>query len=359
MKFTGMKILAIDLGKRRSVFCDFVVGGRAPQFGSITMQREEVSELLEQRRPDRLVVECGSSTGWVHDLAESMGIEVEVANTNHELFRSRRTRNKTDRNDAKRLATLSAMEELPLVHMPTAEVRRWRAMITFRRTLVDRRTRIKNDIRAILDREGMSMPKGKSGWTKATIKQLRAMAEDSTGEAWRLMLRVELDQLAAVEASIVEVEEALERMAATDKRVALLRTAPSIGARASEAIVATIDDPHRFTRGRDVGAYVGLTPRKFQSGDSDRDGRISGAGNPVLRSLLVEVSWLGVSRLKVPWMVELFERICRGSKKRRKIAIVAVARRLVIRCWAMLRDSTPWRHAVEAPKPIPQLRLTA
>ena len=358
MKSSGMRILAIDLGKRRSVFCDYVVGGRPSEFGSVTMRREDVAKLLEERHPDVLVVECGSPTGWVCDLAESLGIPVEVANTNHEMFRSTRNRNKTDRNDALRLAKLSAMDELPLIHMPTAEVRRHRSLITFRRTLVDRRTRIKNNIRAALDREGLSMPTGKSAWTKKAMKQLRAMVGDSNDESWRMIIRVEMEQLEAVESNIVDIEKELDRIAAGNPRVKLLRTVPSVGPRLSEAIVAVIDDPHRFTRGRDVGAYAGLTPRKFQSGDSDRDGRISGSGNALLRSLLVEVSWIGVSRHKVPWMVDLFERICRGSKKRRKIAIVAVARQLLIRCWAMLRDSTPWRE-VPMRQPVPRLRLSA
>ena len=76
----------------------------------------------------------------------------------------------------------------------------------------------------------------------------------------------------------------------------------------------------------------------------NRQGGISGQGHRVLRSLLVQVSWLGLRHN--PWMREIYERVRRGSDARKKIAIIAVARRLLIRCWAMLRDNTPWRDDV-------------
>jgi transposase len=162
---------------------------------------------------------------------------------------------KTDRLDALKLAQMSAMNQLPLVHLPEPRIREWRALIEYRQSLVGRRTRVKNRIRAILDRMGVPQ----------------------------------------------------------------------------------------------VGSYIGLTPRQYQSGTMDRQGRISGHGHKHLRSLLVEVSWLGLQYN--PWMRELYERVQRGSPARKKIAIVAVARRLLIRCWAMLRDETRWQG--------PSLRIRA
>ena len=96
-------------------------------------------------------------------------------------------------------------------------------------------------------------------------------------------------------------------------------------------------------------AYAGLTPRQYQSGDSNRQGRISGAGSKLLRTLLVEVSW--IARQHNPWLAEVFDRVCRGSKARRKIAIVACARRLLIRAWAMLRDGTRWQEPIAMADP--------
>ena len=141
-------------------------------------------------------------------------------------------------------------------------------------------------------------------------------------------------------------------MAGAHEGATLLRTIPGVGPRLAEAVAAWIDDPGRFANGRQVGCYAGLTPRRYQSGSMDRQGRISGQGNALLRSLLVEVAWLG--RRHNPWMRMVYERALRGSPSRKKIAIVAVARRLLVVCWAMLRDRRPWRDPESA-----RLRLAA
>ena len=350
-----MTILAIDLGKRSGVFCDYDAPTAQAAYGKVKMTRQAMHDLLSERSPDRLVIEIGPAAGWIHDLAASMGIEIQVANTNHEAWRWKHVKNKTDRRDALRLAQLSAMNQLPMVYMPDPVVRAWRSLIAYRRTLVKRRTQIKNNIRAILDREGLSMPAGKSGWTKQSLGALSEMASVDDGALWRFELGVELALLGPLQREIAEVEKRLNKIAGRNESVQRLKQAPAVGDRLAEAIVAIIDDPHRFARGRDVGCYVGMTPRIFQSGTMDHQGRISGAGNAMLRSLLVEVAWLGVKRFKVPWMVAVYERVRRGSEKRKKTAIVAVARRLLIRCWAMLRDETPWRE----PEAGVALRLVA
>lgn len=359
------RILAIDLGKRSGVFCDYECGADdAARFGTVKMERQAMHDLLVERAPARLVIEIGPSAGWIHDLAQSLDIEVEVANTNHEAWRWKHVKRKTDRRDAHQLARLSAMKQLPTVYMPSAEVREWRTLITFRRTLVARRTRIKNNIRAILDRQGLSMPTGKKGWTKQSLAALHGLAASDEGVAvWRFELQVELDGLAPLNDQIRAVEKKLESIARHDERVQLLKTVPAVGDRLAEAAAAVIDDPHRFSRGRDVGSYIGLTPRIFQSGEQKRMSRISKDGNAMLRTILVECAWLGVTRHKVPWMVEVYERIRGGSETRKKIAIIAVARRLLIKCWAILRDESPWRDphvlAGTADEQAPGLKLVA
>ena len=118
--------------------------------------------------------------------------------------------------------------------------------------------------------------------------------------------------------------------------------------RLAEVVVATIDDPKRFKNAKQVGAYAGLVPRLYESGTMSRSGRITGRGNSLLRALLVEVSWM--MRRYNPHFSAIFDQVCRGSKTRRKIAVVATARRLLIICWAMLRDESTWN-----PRPRPRI----
>lgn len=353
-----MKILAMDLGKFKSVACIYDVATGEHTFETVQTEWLEVDRVVSAVHPDRVVIEISPLAGWIGDLVRAQGIDLQVANTNGAAWSWRLVKRKTDRDDAVKLARMSAMNQLPLVHLPEPKVREWRALIEYRQSLVARRTRIKNRIRAVIDRVGESrLAQSRKGWTDKALAELRAKARPLTEcdrlELWRGELHEELHQFDQVEASLCRVEDKLDGLAAKDPRVARLRSIPGVGPRLAEIVVAVLDDPHRFKRGKQVGAYVGLTPRQFQSGTMDRQGRISGQGHKHLRALLVEVSWLGIR--SNPWMREVYERVLRGSPARKKIAIVAVARRLFIRCWAMLRDETRWQGPPACPRAIRQV----
>jgi len=115
----------------------------------------------------------------------------------------------------------------------------------------------------------------------------------------------------------------------------------------SEMVVAVLGDPRRFKNVRQVGSYVGLVPRRHQSGEMDRYGRISKAGCPQLRKLALQVAW-GMLQHNAAGR-SVFQAISKGQKTRRKQAAVALARRVVCWCWAMLRDGTEWRDPTQQP----------
>jgi transposase len=192
------------------------------------------------------------------------------------------------------------------------------------------------------------MAKGKSGWTRSSTEQLSRMALslDKCGldNLWRGQLHVELQMLSATDKLLADVTSKLNAMARGDESIRLLQSAAGVGPRLAEAIAAFLDEPGRFVCGKQVGCYAGLTPRQYQSGSTNRQGRISGQGNKLLRALLVEVSWLGLRHNE--WMRKTYQRLLRGSPSRKKIAITALARKLLVRCWAMLRDGRPWQDSV-------------
>lgn len=103
----------------------------------------------------------------------------------------------------------------------------------------------------------------------------------------------------------------------------------------------------RFRHSREVSAYIGMVPKQFDSGEMERSGRITKQGNRLVRSLLVEVAWASLRHN--PWARQTYQRIHGGKKSRKKIAIVAVGRRLLVRCWAMLRHQTLWRPELNIP----------
>lgn len=344
---TDHRILAIDLGKFNSTSCLLDPNTGEVAFDTIPTDRESLLTLLDRRPCDRLVIEIGPSAGWIHDLALERGLEIQVANPAHEAWRWRGRRNKTDRADAAMLARLSAMGELPVVHVPDRAVRAWRRLIHHRDKIVGRITMVKNTIRATLHQEGLSWPSGKSGWTIRSLGRLREMVASPSTAVWKAIIASELRQLDVLTAELAGLEETLTVKSASRPEVALLQTIPGVGPRLAEAVVAILDDPRRFRSGSEVGAYAGLTPRTMQSGAMHRQSGISKRGDGLLRKLLTQVSWLGLRHN--PWLLDVFRRVSRGMKSRRKIAVVAVARRLLVWCWGMLRSGTAWRPPFELP----------
>jgi len=343
-----MKILSLDLGKYKTVGCDYEGESGKHRFKGSSTTPAALAQLVREVKPDRVVIEVCNIAGWVCDLLRGMGVAVQVANTSDDAWRWRKVKKKNDRCDALKAAQLSAVNQLREVHIPAIEVRQWRALIAFRQQLVKRRGKVKNHIRDLLLVEGQILPRGAKCWTELGVARLEAMAkplqEVGMTELWRGQLYMELRQLRAVQQEITVAEEKLDAIAAADPRIALLRTIPGVGPRLSEAIVALLDRPERFRKASEVSAYIGMVPKQFDSGESERPGGITKHGSRLVRSLLVEVAWAGLRYN--PWVRQTYQRISGGKKSRKKIAIVAVGRKLLVRCWAMLRDGTSWRAPV-------------
>jgi transposase len=242
-------------------------------------------------------------------------------------------------------SALSALGQLNLVHMPSPKMRQWRRLVELRYTLVAERTRCKNRIRAVLLQEERHWLAGPRGWSQSQRAELskltRPLVECEATELWRGVLGIELQHLEQIEALVVDVEAKLDGLAAVDARTVLLRTIPGVAQRTAEIIVTTIDQARRFKTARQVASYAGLTPRRFQSGQMDRQGRVSKRGSRLLRQVLNQAAWMAVR-----WNRHLravYLRISGGVAARQKLAIVAVMRKLLVTAWAMLRDARAYR----------------
>jgi transposase len=178
----------------------------------------------------------------------------------------------------------------------------------------------------------------------------RPLAECGPDEPWRGSLHLSLQQYRLLCEQIGQAEQKLDEIARADEGVKILETIPGVGPRTAEVVVAQLHDPGRFGSGKQVSAYAGLVPRQYQSGEADRRGRITRRGPGLLRKMLVECA--RVMLRYNSWAREVYARLSRG-KARKKQAIVALARKLLVRCWAMLRDKAAWREeaAVEAAGP--------
>ena len=210
-------ILAIDLGKYTSVACEYRGASDGVRFHTVRTRREELCRLIERLRPGVVVIEACAMAGWVHDLCGERGVCCRVANTASEAWKFRHSKRKTDRDDARRLADLTALGQLPTVAIPAKAVRERRALIAVRQTLVGRRTTVRNRIRGILLGQGLPVPVGHRAWTelgRAGLAQLgRPLAACSAEDLWRGLLDLALTELGQVEALVAATEAKLNAQA--------------------------------------------------------------------------------------------------------------------------------------------------
>jgi transposase len=341
-------ILAIDLGKYNSVACLYRSADEQ-RFVSFATSRAEIARMLDKHQPSIVLIEACLLAGWVYDLCTEKGVSCLVANTTSEAWKFKHLKRKTDRDDALRLAEIYRLGKFPTVHLPAKEVREQRGLIDTRQKLVGRRVAMQNRIRAILVGQGLPAPCGAKAWTVlglAGIAQYaQPIADCAPLELWRGRLHLALAELDYVQQLLTQAEKKLDELAKTNDAVQLLQTIPGVGPRTAEAVAAFLPEPELFRTAKQVSAYGGLVPRQYQSADTDHRGRITKRGPRTLRKLLVECAWV-MLRYNA-WARAVYQRLTHSGKTRKKQAIVALARKLLVRCWAMLRDGTVWRAEAE------------
>lgn len=333
-----MRYVGLDAHLRQSTFCVLDERGRKTLTRTVHGPWSAVlKELGTIRRPFAVCFEASTGYGVLHDGLRKMARRVAVANPGQLrlIFRSKR---KSDRVDAEKLAKLLFLDEVPPIHVPSIEVRSWRRMIGHRQTLVRERARVKNSIRAMLRNQGVTSPRGL--WSGRGLGWLETVALSTELDAVQRDVLVE--RLRTLTVMRGRVERALNRVARRHPGVQLLKTVPGVGTRTAEAVVAWVDEPRRFHQLRSIGCYFGLIPSQDASGPVNRLGHISREGPAVVRSLLTEAAWQGIRRC--PRIRAFYERVRRGDTERRKIALVATAHYLLRVMLAMLRTGEVWRH---------------
>jgi len=346
-------ILAIDLGKYKSVACVLDPASGEIRFTTFDTTRAELRRLLAKEQPGVVIIEACLLAGWVHDLCGECGVRCLVANMASEAWKFKHLKRKTDKDDALRLGQLYLLDQLPTVTLPPSQIRQWRSLIATRQNLVGRRVAVQNRIRAVFVAQGLPAPRGARAWSATGLAgialQAKALADCGPDELWRGLLELALTEYRQVSELVAQAEARLDALGKQSAAVKLLETAPGLGPRTAEAVAAYLHDAPRFRTGKQVSAYSGLVPRQHQSGEMDRRGRITKRGPALLRKMLVECAWCMI-RYNA-WARHFYLRLTGGGQRRKKQAIVALARKILVRCWAMLRDQKPWHDPQAGPKP--------
>jgi transposase len=333
-----MYYVGLDVHKNQSTICVLDSGGQPVRNRTIRGPWGKVlEEVAKVKRPFSVCFEASTGYGYLYRRLTPMAHRVVVAHPGHLrlIFGSKR---KNDRVDARKLATLLMVDAVRPVYVPSEGVQAWRGMIEHRRRLVGERTRIKNGLRALLRTHGLAAPRGL--WSANGLAWLRGVEWSHELDAWRrdeLLARLEM-----LNASVRRAQKALDRIARNHPGVQLLTEIPGVGYRTAEAVVAYIDDPHRFGSNKTVGSYFGLVPCQDASAQANRLGHITRQGPASVRGLLVEAAWQGIRRSAR--LRTFFERVQHGRPERKKIALVATCHYLLRIMLAMLQTGEAWRR---------------
>jgi transposase len=330
-----MRTIALDVHRR---FAEVAVHeeGALRRLGRIETSPADLRAFAVTLGPDDHVVLEATGNAWaIAELLAGHAGKVTVSNP----MRTRAIASakvKTDKVDAAVLAQLAAADFLPVVWTPDAETRSLRRRVAHRAQLVRQRTRLRNQIHAILARNLVEVPMsdlfGKQG------RCFLATLELPEGEREQLESGVRLEEALAGE--VARADESLARTALAEPGVRRLMTIPGVGAITALALLAVLGEVERFPSGRHVAGYLGLDPRVRQSGErSAHTGRISRQGQAHARGLLIEAAHAAI---RTPGPLRGF--YLRVSTRRgTHVALVATARKLAVLCWHLLINNEDYR----------------
>ena len=329
-----MDYVGLDLHKRDSQLCVLTEAGEIIE-GRIRTDPARFAAVLGGRPVARILLEASTESEWVARCLEALGHQVVVADPSYAPMYATRARNvKTDRRDARALAEACRLGAFRPAHRLSDARRHIRAELLVREAMVRTRTRYASLIRTLTRRDGLRLP---SGDAAHLVDRLAALEMSDTTRAELAALTAVLGPL---QAQIHAADRRLATLATADPVIRRLMTVPGVGPVTAAAFVAALDDVTRFSRAHEVEAYLGLVPREHSSGERQRRGAITKAGNPRVRWLLTEAAW-NILRSRRPetdllraWAGRVAAR--RGSG----VAVIALARRLAGILFALWRDDT-------------------
>lgn len=339
-----MNYCGMDIGGKSSFIHLTNRKGRLLVRREVPTTREDLMECLSPyiRHGLSIVIEAGNQTQWIYRVLKDMGAQVVVVHP-AQVRLIAESRKKTDRIDAKTLCEQLRKNNLPHpVHMPSDSARTLRGLLNARDQLVAARTRLCNTVRGMVRQEGIQLParalSSQKGWEKLL------------GQGFSLTYLIPVigsyfGAFKALCASIRDLDRELAACERADARAARLRTMPKVGCIAALTFLGAVDDVKRFSSSRKLIAYSGLAPTVRSSSERTVYGAITRAGRRELRRVWVQIAHLvamdtgQASRPLRSW----FNRVARRRGK--KTAIVALARRLLVIAYQLLKCETEYDPA--------------
>ena len=339
--------IGLDVGDRYTHVCALGSGGEVVRERRVHTTELALSGALEDLSPARAVLEAGPRSPWLSRLVAGLGHEVIVANPRQVALIARSHR-KTDRLDAEWLARLGRLDPVllaPIRHR-SEQSQQEIAVVHGRDALVRSRTLLINHVRGSVKACGAALP-------SCTARAFHRKATEHIPDGLRPALLPLVEAIGELTTRIARTDRKIEALCEAHPETAALRQVTGVGPITALTFVLTIEDPGRFPKNRDVAAYLGLVPRRRDSGEREPQLGISKRGDPGLRRLLVQAAHYILGAFGPDTDLRRWgERYAgTGARNAKKRAVVAVARRLSVLLLALWKTGEvyePLRHATAA-----------
>lgn len=303
-----------------------------------------IAEVIRKRAPEakRVVFETGPLSIWFYHALTAEGVPAICIDARHAKAALDMAPNKTDPNDADGLAHIGEVGFYREVRVKSFDSMLVRTLVAARTQMLKATTQMSNQIRGLMKTFGLVVPKGAGRVFEGHVRRLLV----SNAGLAQILLPV-LEAWRSIRARTAELSKQLVASARASEKCQLLTSIPGVGAVTASFFVAAIEDPANFAKSRSVGAWLGLTTRRYQSGEVDYDGHISRRGDNRLRGLLYEAATVILTRTMADsalrtWGLKLKAKI--GFKR----AAVAVARKLAVIMHTMLKSGELFDRSVPA-----------
>ena len=303
-----------------------------------------IADVIYKRAPnvERVVFETGPLSVWFYHAMTAEGVPAICIDARHAKAALDMAPNKTDLNDADGLAHLAEVGFYREVRVKSFDSMLVRTLVAARHQMLKMTVQISNQIRGLMKTFGLVVPKSAGSIFEGHIRDLL-----STNAGLERIVLPMLEAWRVLRSRVADLSKQLIASGRASEQCQLLMSIPGIGVVTASSFIAAIEDPANFPKSRSVGAWIGLTTRRYQSGVVDYDGHISRRGDNHLRSLLYEAAMVILTRVSAAsalrnWGLRLKEKI--GFKR----AAVAVARKLAVVMHAMLKSGELFDRSVEA-----------
>jgi transposase len=328
--------VGLDVSLKQTAVCVVDQAGKTKREGMVVSDPDVIADFIATNAPHvaRIGLETGATSTWLWTELKKRGLPVICIDARHAKAALKMQINKSDRNDAAGIARIMQCGWYKEVRVKDLDSHAVRALLASRALLVEIKRDLENQIRGLLKNFGLVIGRAKLNTFTSRANELI----DGKPE-----LAAPVEPLLKAREALAQEIEALDckvvRMARSEPQVRRFMTVPGVGPITALCYLATIDDPTRFKKSRNVGAYVGLTTRRYASGETDRTGRISKCGDEMLRSYLYEAANVLLTRVAKwsalkAWGMRIAKR--RSLNKAR----VAVARKLAVILHRMWIDGT-------------------